>query len=274
MNLSNDRRAFLTQAPVIGAGALAFLGATRHSFAADTATPAPTSAPPGFPQQDPELVRGIVGASHGNEERVRELIGIQPELAKSAWDWGFGDWETALGAASHTGRRAIAEVLIEHGARPNLFTYAMLGHVDVVKACIEAQPGVQRVPGPHGITLMRHARSGGAEAEDVVSYLEEVGGADESPRNDPLTAEERAAHAGTFRFGRAENDIFEVIDLRESLWIAPGGTPRRGLSNQGDGVFLPAGAPSVRITFEFDDGVASAVTVAVGQDRLRGVREG
>ena len=32
----------------------------------------------------------------------------------------------------------------------------MLGQLDVVKAAIAASPGVQRVKGPHSITLLRH----------------------------------------------------------------------------------------------------------------------
>jgi len=67
---------------------------------------------------DPALVKNAVAFSHGNEKGVRELIEKQPELAKAAWDWGFGDVESAIGAASHVGNRAIAEVLIANGARP------------------------------------------------------------------------------------------------------------------------------------------------------------
>ena len=39
-------------------------------------------------------------------------------LACATLDWGFGDWETALGAASHVGRPEIAEYLIANGAEP------------------------------------------------------------------------------------------------------------------------------------------------------------
>jgi len=44
-----------------------------------------------------------------------------------------------LGAASHMGRRDIAEILIEHGARSNLFTSTMLGHLEAVRAYIKAR---------------------------------------------------------------------------------------------------------------------------------------
>ena len=67
---------------------------------------------PGFPRQDQKLVAEIVGVSHFNEQRVRELVKSCPELVNAWWDWGFGDWESPLGAASHTGQREIAEVLV------------------------------------------------------------------------------------------------------------------------------------------------------------------
>ena len=56
-----------------------------------------------------------------------------------------------------SGRREIAEFLLAHGARPTVFSAAMLGQLDVVKAFVSASPGVQRTLGPHGITLMAHA---------------------------------------------------------------------------------------------------------------------
>jgi hypothetical protein len=52
----------------------------------------------------------MVGASHGNLARVNELVLAHPALANAAWDWGFGDWETAIGAASHVGNKQIAAV--------------------------------------------------------------------------------------------------------------------------------------------------------------------
>ncbi len=110
------------------------------------------------------MAEEIVSVSHFSYERVKGLLDQSSDLAKAGRDWGFGDWETALGAASHTGNRDIALLLIEHGARPDIFTFAMLGQTDVVRALIEAQPGVQRIPGPHGITLAAHARAGGEAA--------------------------------------------------------------------------------------------------------------
>ena len=64
---------------------------------------------PLYPTQDYEIVREVVGAAHARFDRVKELVTERPELAKATWDWGFGDVETALGAASHMGRKDIAE---------------------------------------------------------------------------------------------------------------------------------------------------------------------
>ena len=117
-----------------------------------------------FPQQAPAMVRETVVTSHGNVKRIRELVDAHPALARAAYDWGFGDWEDCLGAASHVGNREIAEYLISKGARPTIFSATMLGQLDAVKAFIAAQPGVQRIPGPHSIPLLAHARAGGPAA--------------------------------------------------------------------------------------------------------------
>ena len=112
-----------------------------------------------YPSMNDTMVSGIVGASHGNFDKVKELVNARPELAGAAWDWGFGDWETALGAASHVGRRDIAEFLISHGARPDIFTYTMMGMLKSVQEIIENVPGIQTHNGPHGITLLQHAKN-------------------------------------------------------------------------------------------------------------------
>ncbi|HWA33615.1 MAG TPA: hypothetical protein VG737_05775, partial [Cyclobacteriaceae bacterium] len=107
---------------------------------------------PYFPSQDPQLVQEMVLVSHGQTDKVKELLAAHPELAKASWDWGYGDWETAIGAASHTGSKEIAELLMAHGARPDIFTFAMLGNLPAVKAMVEGNPGVQEIKGPHGIS--------------------------------------------------------------------------------------------------------------------------
>jgi ankyrin repeat protein len=128
-------------------------------------TPAPLS---------PETVHEFVGKAHGDLNRVQELLAQEPRLANACWDWGGGDWETALGAAAHMGRRDIAALLLAHGARLDLFAAAMLGHLEIVQAILTANPDARRHPGPHGIPLIAHAKAGGAEAAAVVEYLERL----------------------------------------------------------------------------------------------------
>lgn len=264
-----SRRRFLQAVPVFcAASALLVKGPGLARTAAAAAADA--GAGDSFPAQDPFRVKEMVGASHGNLDRVRELLAESPALAKAAWDWGFGDWETALGAASHTGRRDIAELLMGSGARPDLFTFAMLGQVDVVRACVTAQPGIQRTPGPHGLTLLHHARQGGEEAQVVVDYLESVGDADEKPVSAPLAAEAIGACTGIYAFTADTDRSIEVTEKNGVLWLkrAPDGTGR-SLIHLGERRFHPVGAPAVRIAFvgagptaaelHFSDGPASRV---------------
>jgi Ankyrin repeat len=92
------------------------------------------------PRLEPELVRQFVNDAHADFASVRDLLGDHPALVNAAWDWGAGDWETGLGAAAHMGRKDIAQFLLEHGARMDIFAAAMLGHLDIVCATIAAVP--------------------------------------------------------------------------------------------------------------------------------------
>ena len=208
-----------------------------------------------FPSGNPKLVADTVLYAHSSVEKVAALVAARPALSNANIDWGFGDWESAIGAASHTGRRDVADVLLEHGARPDIFTHAMLGHVDVIRAIIEAQPGIQRIAGPHGITLMAHARAGKEGAESVVDYLGSVGGADKSPEVLPLLAAE-TAYVGTYRWGSHENDILTVEAKKNRLSLKGARGFGRTLFHVGDHTFRPAGAPSVRISFRVADKIA------------------
>jgi hypothetical protein len=120
------------------------------------------------------LVQEFVGNAHGNLDRVKELLTQEPALINANWDWGGGDFETALGAASHMGRRDIANYLLENGARFDLFAAAMLGNLEIVRAALNAYPAAINVPGPHGIPLIEHARAGGEEAKAVLEFLESL----------------------------------------------------------------------------------------------------
>ena len=127
------------------------------------------------PPIDPELVAEFVLKAHGDIGVVRQLLAQEPAIVNAAWDWGGGDWETALGAASHVGRRDIAEYLLEHGARMDVFAAAMLGETEIVRAMLDAQPELREARGPHGIPLRAHAEAGGEQAREVVDLLQAVG---------------------------------------------------------------------------------------------------
>lgn len=120
-----------------------------------------------------ELVKDMVYHAHGDLDKVKTLLKQEPKLANACWDWGGGDWESALGAAAHVGQRDIALLLLEHGARIDLFAAAMLGKLEIVKAILVAQPEAASAPGPHGIPLLVHAKAGGEQAAEVVRYLED-----------------------------------------------------------------------------------------------------
>ena len=224
--------------------------------------------PDTFPAQPTELVREMVTVSHFDLKRVRELVTLHPSLARASWDWGFGDWESALGAAGHMGNRAIAEYLIANGARPSLFSAAMLGQFEVVKAFVGAQPGVQQIRGPHGISLLAHAKAGGDGARAVFEYLQSLGDADAEPTV-AIKETEAAALAGTYTFGIGANQQIEVtLEQRQgvALMYSPLTWTRKGIMGRplvhaGDRTFYPAGAPAVRIRFAEENG-AMVMTVS------------
>ena len=87
---------------------------------------------------------------------------------------GGGDFETALGGASHMGRADIAGFLLERGAALDLFAAAMLGELSIVRAALDARPSLARVPGPHRIPLVAHARAGGPAAAAVLEHVTHV----------------------------------------------------------------------------------------------------
>ena len=224
-----------------------------------------------FPRHHPEMAREIVGAAHGNVSRVRELVSARPALAGAAWEWGYGDWETALGAASHTGQKEIAAVLLAAGAHPTIFSAAMLGHLEAVKALVAASPGIQRTRGPHGISLLNHARAG--QSTEVVRYLEALGDADPAYPDHPMSDQDVAGLLGTYRFGAgATESIVVTRHIRGMLMMKREGEPDRRLFHHGQRVFNPPGAEAVRICFEPANGRATTLTVRDGREALRASR--
>ena len=126
------------------------------------------------PALESKLVQEFVSVAHSDLNRVKELLAQEPALVNATWDWGGGDFETALGAAAHMGRRDIADCLLENGARLDIFAAAMLGKLEIVKAALTAYPESINTPGPHGIPLIAHAKARGDDAKSVLEFLESL----------------------------------------------------------------------------------------------------
>ncbi len=126
------------------------------------------------PALDSKIVFEFVGKAHADLERVKELLAQQPGLVNASWDWGAGDWETALGAAAHMGRKDIANYLLEHGARLDLYAAAMLGKLEIVQTILMTYPDAKNIPGPHGIPLIVHAQAGGDDSKHVLEFLQSL----------------------------------------------------------------------------------------------------
>jgi hypothetical protein len=120
----------------------------------------------------PGVVGEFVGRAHVDLARVTELLNNYPTLLHAAFDWGNGDWETALGAAAHSGRKDICEFLIRKGARIDIFAAAVMGKLSLVRAFVHEMPDAIHATGPHGIPLIDHAKKGGNH--EVIAYLDHL----------------------------------------------------------------------------------------------------
>jgi hypothetical protein len=150
-------------------GALAALAIGRPSWSQQPAVASPRPNPLAQDQ-----VQRFVQVAHSDLDATRQMLDSTPRLIRATWDWGGGDFETALGGAAHMGRRDIATLLLDRGAPLDLFAAAMLGELAIVRAALEARPALARVPGPHGIPLVAHAKAGGPAATVVLDYISTV----------------------------------------------------------------------------------------------------
>ncbi|MEL6250501.1 MAG: hypothetical protein AAFR87_00715 [Bacteroidota bacterium] len=107
-----------------------------------------------------EEIREFVFAAHKDFEKVKKIITEKPLILNCANQSRKGDFETAMGGASHMGRKDIADLLVERGARLDIFNHTFLGHIDLVKTMIKDYPQYLTSYGPHGFTLLHHAKAG------------------------------------------------------------------------------------------------------------------
>ncbi len=241
---------------------------------------APKNIPDHFPNIDPEIAAEVVGKSHSNLEGVKALVDKRPELARATWEWRFGDWESAIGAASHVGRRDIVHYLLEKGARPTIFTFAMLGVYPVVKALIEYFPGIQTTLGPHGISLLRHAQAGlrmkdtlSAKQLDMqkqlIEHLESLGDAN-GPVYESVSEKDQQKYLGDYKYGPGAKDGFTVkINMQKLLSLAPIGGFGGSIYKIGEHLFTYNGAPSVTISFTVEGDAVQSLTVTEPDLRIK-----
>ena len=264
MNRPMTRRALLSTAPAVLASGILTGVPSAVAHAGQPSEGNKVALWPAFPRQDAKLVAEVVGKSHVNEARVKELVKSHPALVNAWWDWGFGDWESPLGAASHVGQRGIAEFLLERGARIDIFAAAMLGHTAVVKAFVTTQPGVQRTFGPHGITLLAHAKAGGKQAADTLAYLVDLGDADVGHKVTSVPADRKDVFLGKYACAEAEVRLecklnkagLLMMDIRQGQTE----TSQR-IHYVGEDEFFPSGVPSVRLKFAVEGGKSTSVAV-------------
>ena len=134
-------------------------------------------------QQDPgkpaqlklEIVKEFVGVSHGNIARTKEMLENEHLLLHVSYDWGGGDYESGIEACGHTGNKEIVTYLLGKGARYNIYLASMLGHLETVKNVLTFNPTLLNSKGPHGFTMLHHARKGGETSKPVEDYLLSLG---------------------------------------------------------------------------------------------------
>src|SRR5678816_1188996 len=155
-----NRKIFLSQTVFGTVGSMIALPAfARHQFK--------TEADP-LPQ---DKVKQFVIAGHGKFDEVKKMLAELPTLLYATWDWGNGDFETALEGAGHVGNKEIANYLIGLGARTNLFVLTMLGKTSIVKNFLETFPQYLQARGPHGLTFFHHAQAGGNDSKELLDYF-------------------------------------------------------------------------------------------------------
>ena len=160
-----NRRTFLGTAATLSATALASPVFGKNQLSALTAVdPLPAAA-----------VQEFVKVSHSDFDRAKAILAEYPHILNAAWDWGDGDFETAIGAAGHMGHRDFALFLLENGARADIFVLTMLGETSLVQPVLEKYPNLLRSLGPHGFTLLHHAEIGGEPALPLLEFLQKMG---------------------------------------------------------------------------------------------------
>jgi ankyrin repeat protein len=97
-----------------------------------------------------EVIDQFVGNAHGNFAKVKDLLEEYPSMISSNASWV----ETAVEAAAQTGQVEIVNYLLDHGAKLDICTAAMLGKLDRIQDLLINDPGLINARGAHGIPLL------------------------------------------------------------------------------------------------------------------------
>lgn len=194
-----------------------------------------------------EFVRG----AHTDLEGTKKLLTAEPRLLRATYEWAPGDFESAIGAAAHSGSVDIVEFLLSAGGSYSIFVAAVLGHVDTVKAFVTRSPELVNCQGPHGIPLLSHALAGGEQAADVADLLMEHGAEAEEAWDDlEIDAALAGFAVGKYQIARSGRTIaFEIVKEESQLFIVVMEREKKRLLYQGQNRFNIEGTPA-ELTFE------------------------
>lgn len=128
----------------------------------------------------------LVLASHGNLEQVQTLLAAGTAMVNEPGVGPAFGGERPLDAAAHTHNRAIAELLLEHGAEHNLYSAVFMGEFDLVSQMLKEHPEAVKQPGVHSIPVLSFVTDH-AMAEMLIEAGAEVNAASREPfRTTPL----------------------------------------------------------------------------------------
>jgi ankyrin repeat protein len=92
----------------------------------------------------------FVGLSHGDFDRVQQMLAANPGLVNAVASWG----ETPIQAATQTANLPIIQLLITAGAPMDICTASVLGLTDRVKIMLQTDPSLRAATGAHGIPVL------------------------------------------------------------------------------------------------------------------------
>ncbi|HKT82991.1 MAG TPA: hypothetical protein VJQ84_04055 [Solirubrobacterales bacterium] len=102
------------------------------------------------------VVDQLVGNSHGDIDVVRTILDQHPDLVEERATWG----ESPLDAAAQMGRKDIAKLLMERGAKPDFFALVMLGELERVREELDRDPELIHGRGVHELSPLYFAAAG------------------------------------------------------------------------------------------------------------------